>query len=81
MFKERAAHRRSRKGVERLCVRRRGRTMKEREGYKIKMSEDRKGGVRNKKRKILTIFVSFLLKKKTKSHHKQLIHPCTTLQN
>lgn len=44
MFKERAAHRRSRKGVERLCVRRRGRTSKEREGYKIKMCEAMKIG-------------------------------------
>lgn len=44
MFKERAAHRRSRKGVERLCMRRRGRMSKEWEGYKIKMSETMKIG-------------------------------------
>lgn len=44
MFIERAEHRRSRKGVERLCVRRRGRMSKEKEGYKIKMSEAMKKG-------------------------------------
>lgn len=44
MFKERAARRRSRKGVERLCVRRRGKMSKEGEGYKIKMSEAMKIG-------------------------------------